>query len=161
MQQKSFDFKKIIFIVAVVLCGLLAFRFFMPANCSALLQDAQSVTIRVSEKTSVDGYPEILSHEVTFEMGDRELIELKNLFTDYNCFFTLKQVDWSDGNMTIHDAPLSIYMDVTGGETVRNIQISGKYLVSGENVWKIGLNKQTAEDFQLRLYEFVLEHSED
>ena len=159
MQQKSFDFKKIIFIAVVVLAGLLAFRFLMPANCSALVQDAQSVTIIMKEKTAVDGNPEILSYEVTFEMGDRELIELKNLFTEYNCFYTLKQLDWADSSMMILNVPLTFHIDVSTSDGVRNFQLAGKYLVSGENVWRIGRGAKGAL-LQQRLFGFVLDHQE-
>ena len=159
MQQKSFDFKKILFIAAVVLCGLLAFRFFMPANCSALLQNAQSVSITMTEKTAVDGYPENFSYTVTFETGDRELIELKNLFTEYNCFFTLKQLDWADASMTIHNVPLTFHVDVSTGDGVRYFQLAGKYLVSGENIWRIGRGAK-GEILQQRLFDFVLDHQE-
>lgn len=164
MQQKSFDFKKILFIAAVVLCGLLAFRFFMPANCSALLQDAKSVNINVTEAIVVIE-PGFRHHQAVFETGDRELVELKNLFTEYNCFYTLKtqnslNFDFDKYRVQVDDAVLTFHITVSDGENTRYFTIGGKYIVSGDNVWRIGLNKQKAEDFQLRLYEFVLAHEE-
>lgn len=165
MQAKGFDFKKFILIAALVFVGLLAFRFLMPANCSALVQDAQSVSIGVMESANVNGQPEISTCELNLQTGDRALIELKNLFTEYNCFYTLKtqdslNFDFDKYRVQVDDAALSFHITVSDGENTRYFTIGGKYIVSGDNVWRIGLNKQKAEEFQLRLYEFVTEHKE-
>jgi len=160
MQQKRVNPKIIISALVLIVAGLLAFRFLMPANCSALLQDTKSVTITMTEKTAVDGYPENLSYTVTFEEDDRALIELNIMFTEYNCFFTLKQLDWADASMTIHNVPLTFHVDVSTGDGVRYFELAGKYLISGENVWRVGRGAK-GEILQQRLFDFVLDHQEE
>ena len=162
MQQKRVNPKIIISALVLIVAGLLAFRFLMPANCSALLQDAKIVNIHVTEAIVVIE-PGFRHHQAVFETGERELIELKNLFTEYNCFYTLNKqgkLHLDQYHVQVDDAALSFHITVSDGENTRYFTIGGKYIVSGENVWRIGLSKQKAEDFQLRLYEFVMEHQE-
>ena len=157
MPTKRTNLKLIIAALVLIVAGLLAFRFLMPANCSALLQDAQYVVINVVENTAEDGMPETDVYELNLEPGDRELIELKNLFAEYNCFYTTKKAD----GFVFEIIDYSIYFNATDGtKPTGAFSTAGKYIFSGGNVWTVGLFGSKAEDFQLRLYEFVMEHQE-
>jgi len=130
----------IVLAVAICMTGL---YFFSPANAGSLFTNAQSVTLRAAEETLI------------LEPGDARLQDLKALFTEYHCFRSAKQLE-DDGTLDVEDGTC-FQLDISTGEKTATITIAGKYLVSGGNVWTVGLFGGKAEALQARLTAFLAE----